>query len=296
MGVLRGNGMLDGSVAAPSSSRHMALEQEFVKFLLVKCGLRFITAFGYVKCIKKLIKETGEQTPTPEQTENFIFSMHERQYSYSYIHNTITAIQYYFRMNGSEITLGRQRKPKPIIKDTLTHAEIVTMFHHTKNIREKAILAVLTYSGIRNSELCNLKVQDIDLGVNTVRIIKGKGVKDGISMISSECSRIVGQYLMAFPRGQEEYLFTTLKKNNQYAGCDLRKLIKVIARRASITKRVYPHLLRHSISVLMLENGGDIFMLQKQLRHSLIETTLIYLRSIPFVAKNEYQKCVPNFV
>jgi len=76
----------------------------------------------------------------------------------------------------------------------------------------------------------------------------------------------------------------------------LRKLIKVVAHRAKIAKRVYPHLLRHSLAVNLLIRGANIVLIQQQLRHSLLETTMHYINSIVFGFKNEYEKYVPSYI
>lgn len=80
------------------------------------------------------------------------------------------------------------------------------------------------------------------------------------------------------------------------APCDIRKMVKVIAKRAKIEKRCYPHLFRHSLTANMLLRGADIISLKNQLRHSWLETTLHYANSIVFVKKNLYQKFAPSYI
>ena len=104
------------------------------------------------------------------------------------------------------------------------------------------------------------------------------------------------EYLKEYPRGPEQYLFSTLQKNNKMATGDIRKLVKIIGKRARIEKRVYPHLLRHSLTANMLLRGADIISLKNQLRHSWLETTLHYANSIVFVEKNLYQKFAPSYI
>src|SRR5256885_103921 len=100
--------------------------------------------------------------------------------SYSHIINTTLALERYSEFLGTPIHLGRPNKPKRIVAGTLTEAEIARMFSICRNIRERALLGMLAYTGIRNLELCNLHVKDIDFQNNTVFIKGGKGQKDGI--------------------------------------------------------------------------------------------------------------------
>lgn len=155
---------------------------------------------------------------------------------------------------------------------------------------------MLAYSGIRNLEICKLKVQDVLITQNAIRVINGKGLKDGISQIAPECTEILIKYLNEFPRGQDDFFFTTLVKKNRLATGDVRKWVKVIGKRACITKRVFPHLLRASMTANMLLRGADIISLKNQLRHAWLETTLLYANSIVFVEKNQYQKFAPSYI
>lgn len=209
---------------------------------------------------------------------------------------TALAIERYMEFLGTPIQLGRQKKPKVIIKETLTEGEITGMILSTKNIREKAILSLLAYSGIRNKELCNLKVKDVRFNENTITVICGKGLKDGISEIPPVCTKVVSEYLTIFPRLQNDFLFTTLRHKHCLDTRDVRKLVKTVSKRAKVAKRVYQHLFRHSLAANMLMRGASIITLRNQLRHTLLETTLHYINSIIFVEKNNYQKFVPSYI
>lgn len=269
--------------------------QAFEQFLLVRKGLQAITIHGYVGGARRFTSVVGNN-PTREQAEQYIAVIYSSDYSYSYKANTALAVEKYMEFIGNPIRFGRRKKPKTIIKNTLTEAEVTKLIFNCKNIREKAIITLLAYSGIRNRELCTLRVRDFDAGRNIVRIIQGKGLKDGISNISPECTRILLEYLKEFPREQEDLLFTTLKHNHPYSPGDLRKLTKVVAERAKLAKRVYPHLLRHSLSVNMILRGAHVVLIQRQLRHTLLETTMHYLNSIVFGEMNEYEKHSPSYL
>lgn len=268
--------------------------QAFEQFLVLS-GLQPISVQNYVGSMKRFCKKAGEN-PNEEDIKKFVFDLYTSKYSYSHKTNTILGIEKYMIFLGRPIHLGRQKKPRQIIKDTLTEAEVAKLIFSCKNIREKAIIALLAYSGLRNRELCNLKVKDVDLGKNQVTVIQGKGLKDSKCEISSECVKILLEYLNEFKRNPEDYFFTTLVKNNQYNHGDLRKLVHILGKRAKIERRIYPHLFRHSLSVNLLLRGANIFLIQKQLRHSLIETTFTYLNSIVIGMRNDYEKFCPSYV
>lgn len=264
-------------------------------FLVVRGGLMPVTVKGYVACVKRITRVIGEN-PDTYTVEKYVNDLYTSDYSYHHKINTVLALERYLEFLGRPTRFGRQRKPKPIIKDTLTEAEVTKLIFNSKNNREKAIISVLAYSGIRNLEICNLKLKDVLINQNALRIIKGKFAKDGLCEMTPECSAIIMQYLQEYPRGPEDYLFTTLVKGQRMQTGDIRKWVKVIAKRAKIEKRVYPHLLRHSLTANMLLRGADIISLKNQLRHSWLETTLHYANSIVFVEKNLYQKFAPSYV
>jgi integrase/recombinase XerD len=269
---------------------------EFEKFLLVRKGIGMVTLKGYNDSVRRLTRALKTQEPSHEQITNYIVAMHEKRYSYSHIVNTSLAIEWYMQFTGNPIKLGRPKKPKHIIKDTLTEAEITMLISVAKNTRERAIITLLAYSGIRNKELCELRVCDVNLGENMLRVLEGKGKKDRLINISGECSRIVINYLNEYQRRPDDYLFTTLRENKRYGTSDLRKLVNVLKNRAKINKRIYPHLLRHSLATNLLKRGANIYLIKEQLGHAFIETTEVYLRSFPIDIKHQYQMYVPSYV
>lgn len=269
------------------------MNQNFEKFLYIRKGLQPITVSNHMRAIKRIAKQCELNK---EQVENFVCNLYRSSYSYSYVANQVKSIEYWFEFIGEPIKFARQRKPKPIIKQTLTEAEITRLLFCCKNIREKAIVAVLAYSGIRPKELRNLKVQDFDFGSNELRILQGKGLKDSVIYISSACVKIILEYLVTYPKLSDNLLFVTadgLRPFNQYC---LRKLVKVLTKRAGLVKRVYPYLFRHSLATSMIARGADILTVKKQLRHSWIETTLLYISSLGYCAKNEYEKHCPCYL
>lgn len=273
----------------------MSNKEEFKRFLIVDKGLQQITVKSYAECAKRVTNLIG-QYPNHEKIKDYIYILYTSGYSYSHKTNTALALEKYMEFIKSPIYLGRQKKPKRMIKDTLSEGEITAILLCTKNLREKAIICLLAYSGIRNLELCNLKTRNLSITQNILTILKGKGLKDGVCEIPPCCTEVMINYLQVYPREHDDFLFTTLVKRNQMQTGDVRKIVKVVARRAKMVKRVYPHLFRHSMACNMLLRGANIITLQKQLRHSWLDSTLHYINSIIFTEKNNYQKHVPSYL
>lgn len=153
-----------------------------------------------------------------------------------------------------------------------------------KSLRDKAILELLFSTGLRVSELCSLD-SDLDLSRDEFSI-RGKGEKVRVVFLSDEAKRAVSAYLKA-RKDMEEALFVTIPPKNP-DGTDqkrtptrltprsVERMIKVYAAKAGITKKVTPHVLRHSFATDLLNNGADIRSVQQLLGHASITTTQIY--------------------
>ena len=277
---------------------YMTIEQEiknFEKHLLFKDGTEGITIKGHCENIKRMLKQV-QINPSVQQIEDYVLKLYEKKYSYNHTVNNLVAIEKYARFKGKEARFARPKKPKKLIVGFLTESEVSRIISSSRNIREKSILVLISYTGLRNQELCDLKVSDLDLGDNLVRVLKGKNSKERVVNMSGECTKILLKYLSEFPREESDYLFTSLLHNNKYQPTDLRKLVKVVAKRTDINKRIYPHLFRASLASNLLLRGAGILTIKEQLGHSDIGTTLEYIRSCPQRAKSEYDFYKPAYI
>lgn len=235
------------------------------------------------------------ENPTQAELTQYMYLLYKSEFSYAHKTNTALGLERWTEYRGEPIKFGRQKKPRTIIKETLSEAEITRMIMNAKNLREEAIISLLAYSGLRNGEICRLKMSDVDFGSGTVRVICGKGLKDRVCNVSTTCVRTLLSYISQYPRQPGDFLFTTLRNKNPYHGRDLQKLIRVVARRSGFVKRVWPYLFRHSLAVNILNRGADVFLVKTQLGHSLIETTMHYLNSLNYAGKSTYDKYAPSY-
>ena len=266
--------------------------KDFYNHLLVQGGLQKITVDGYRGVFKRFFK--GNQHFNKKTVEDYIAKMRQGNYSFSHIANTSMALEKLSEFLHKPIKLGRPRKPKQLIRNTLSEGEIARMLAACKNSREKALLSILIYTGLRNKELCKLETDDINIGELSLRVIEGKGSKDRFVYFTSECGQILSEYKSEYK--PNHIMFTTLVLHNPYNGWALRKMVKVVAKRAGIKKRVYPHLFRHSLACNLLNRGANIITIQSILGHADIRTTMIYARSSPQRVKQEYMFYNPSYL
>src|SRR5688500_7338676 len=144
--------------------------------------------------------------------------------------------------------------------------------------RDVAILELLYASGLRASELCDLKVRDVNLQVGCVRVL-GKGMKERIVPLGQAASEAVAKYLsdcrpnLAHDASERLFLSRTGKPLERVA---LWMLIEKYGRRSGLLKSISPHVLRHCFATHLLGGGADLRVVQELLGHSDISTTQIY--------------------
>lgn len=267
----------------------------FCEHLFLQKGLNQITVKGYQGTLKRFFREVGE--PTKETAEQYLKDMRMKDYSYSHISNTITVVSCYMGFIRWPIQVETPRRPKTLpAKEILTVGEIARLLAATKNSREKAMIAILAYTGLRNKEVCNLKVKHLDLGGNLVKVIDGKFRKDRVVPMSQECAQMITVYLSEYPRKQDDYLFTTLKRGRQYNGYALRQRIVAITGRVDIDKRIHPHLFRHSFITHLIDRGANVVSVQQFAGHKRLETTLAYTHLSPKRMQKEYLYFQPSYI
>ncbi|KND51508.1 MAG: integrase/recombinase XerD [Parcubacteria bacterium C7867-007] len=155
-----------------------------------------------------------------------------------------------------------------------------------KSLRDKAILELLFSTGLRVSELCSLNT-DLDLSRDDFPI-RGKGEKVRVVFLSDEAKTAVRAYLKA-RKDMDEALFvnippmpskdpekTSKRVPTRLTPRSVERMIKIYAAKAGITKKVTPHVMRHSFATDLLNNGADIRSVQQMLGHASITTTQIY--------------------
>jgi site-specific recombinase XerD len=141
--------------------------------------------------------------------------------------------------------------------------------------RNKAIILTFLDTGIRNSELRNTVIADVDLK-NKQMVVTGKGSKQRIVQLSSKTARGIWHYLAIRPEAlDDDPLFASNYEQN-FTRQGLSRLIKNIGQRANVPD-AHPHRFRHTFAITFLRNGGNMFVLQQLLGHSTLDMVKHYL-------------------
>jgi site-specific recombinase XerD len=157
-------------------------------------------------------------------------------------------------------------KKLPIV---LSVSEVQSMFTVCENMKHKAILSLLCCCGLRVSELINLKWEHLDRSRGVINILQAKGKKDRQVPFPVQLQKVL-EYKT------KPYVFSG-QFGEQYSARSVGEVMKQLATRAGIDKRVYTHLMRHNSFTHMAESGIDINIVQRIAGHSNVKTTNLYL-------------------
>jgi len=249
--------------------------------------------FIFLKNKKKELKKDIEKNIL----EYFSY-LKNRNLASSTICRTFVTIKVFFRFlkkeNLLKIDIDNYLKlPKiwHLVPYVLSYKEIENLLSQPNistflGARDKAILEVLYATGIRASEICNIKIKDVN--DNFIKV-KGKGNKERIVPIGKKAIEAIDFYL-SFRNDKNEFLFIT-KKIKKLDRITLWNRIKFYSKKAEIKKNISPHTLRHSFATHLLENGADIRIIQDMLGHEDISTTDKYTH----ISQNHLKKAFKTF-
>ncbi|MCL5874615.1 MAG: tyrosine-type recombinase/integrase [Candidatus Thermoplasmatota archaeon] len=221
----------------------------------------------------------------------------EKGYSKSTIYLYIRALQSFLLYLGLE-NLGHLKAPKrpQKVPNYLMNDEVTAIITNCRNLKERLVVKLLVYTGIRVSELCSIRVQDIDINSKTLKIRNGKGDKDRLVVFSDKVVSDLRLYIMEMKdsKGRTDFLFPT-SKSKRVSPVTIERVVRNIVKRSGIPKKVTPHTFRHTFATSLLRNGADLRIIQLLLGHSSISTTQIYTHMDDRALKMGYEKFIPSY-
>lgn len=273
------------------------LIEEFLNYLSVERGLAGNTISSYRRDLSKYLDylENNNITSLSQTTRNnitgFILSLKDRGLNSSSIARALVAVKMLYRFLASENYLKDDiasvfNLPKlwRRLPEVLSIEEVDSLLHGPDlrtwmGIRDRAALELIYATGIRVSEIANLRLDDLNLEIGFVRCT-GKGQKERIIPLGTQAIRSLIKYInkvrpRLLKQREQPYLFLS-RLGKRMSRQTFWKIIKTYAKRCGIKKEITPHTLRHSFATHLLERGADLRALQEMLGHSDISTTQIY--------------------
>ena len=273
------------------------------------------TIVSYERDLKKLLSYlsgiqgvTDWESVTSANINSYIQYLERRKYAASSISRSIAAIRAFFQYLVREKMISENpaetiRPPKsekkiPVI---LSVDQVTALLSQpdkktNKGIRDTAMLELLYATGIRVSELINLRVSDVNLNSGSIRCFSKK--RERFIPMYPYAMSILREYMERVRPGlissaQVEALFVNMG-GVRMSRQGFWKIIKYYQNKACIKKDITPHMLRHSFAAHLLENGADLRSLQKMLGHSDISSTLFYTQLVPNSIQDVYRNTHPR--
>ncbi len=272
------------------------LVADYLHYLVVERGLAANSVASYQNDLKKfsafLAEQEVELTAVDKKVVlDFLEAQTKAKLANASILRLVTSLRKFFQYLVEEgkvevdpMLLIDTPKKKASLPEVLSPKEVEALLKTPKTgealgLRDRAILEVMYATGLRVSELVNLKLADLHLELGIIQTI-GKGQKERLVPIGDVASKWVKLYLKQsrpklVKQKRNPYLFVNFH-GNQLTRQGIWKNLKALVKQAGIEKNVTPHTLRHSFATHILENGADLRIVQELLGHADISTTQLY--------------------
>ncbi|MFA8342278.1 MAG: site-specific tyrosine recombinase XerD [Rhodothermaceae bacterium] len=292
------------------------LLKEYLSILKLEKNLSDNSIASYRNDLEKFIRfcEIKKITDAEEVTSSMIIDFFVEQLKYEITTSTtaryLSSIKGFFKFlfHSNYIT----KNPTEKVESTKIHRKlpVVLSFDEVEEIlnsvdteakgglRNRAILEMLYSSGLRVSELINLKLNDLYFQDDVIRVI-GKGDKQRIVPVGSSAVSWVNKYLLNIrpfleKKEKSDNVVFLNNRGTKFSRMGMWKIVSKYVEAAEIKKDVHPHTFRHSFATHLLEGGADLRAVQEMLGHADISTTQIYTHIDRDYIKQVHKDCHPR--
>ena len=173
-------------------------------------------------------------------------------------------------------------KSRKRLPDILSRDEVLDILDHIINSKHKLLISLLYGSGLRVSEVCSLKIRDVNFNDLSLKIRNSKGHKDRVTLLSEKFIDPLKELIQG--RGGSEYIFLSLNRK-KYSVRTVQKIFTNALNKSSIQKSPTCHTLRHCFATHLVEAGVDIKTVKTLLGHKSVKTTMIYINLADPISK-----------
>ncbi len=272
--------------------------RRYVQYLQLERSYSKHTLAAYAEDLQKLLNYYSDEgidfrTVTLEQLDRFAGSLHERGVQPRSVARVLSGVRSFYRFlvlekelesDPTELLESPQRAKH--LPEVLSLEEIESIIDavdvsRPEGVRDRAIIEMLYSCGLRVSELCELKISETYFEEGYIRV-RGKGSKERLVPIGEQAIRRVREWFVCrqslkVQPGQEDYVFTSIRRGAKLSRITLFVYIKAYAEKAGVRKKISPHTFRHSFATHLLEGGANLRAIQAMLGHESIATTEIYM-------------------
>lgn len=258
---------------------------KFLDYLKYEKGFSDYTVKSYETDLREFYDFAGEFNVDIELVRKYLRKLYEDKYSSRSISRKVSTLKSYFKYLESEgiikdnfMRLISNPKIEKTLPNYLNYEDLEKLlaFPDRSNkygLRDALILEMLYSSGVRVSELANMKLNDIDFKERKILIL-GKGNKERYVYYGSKCAELLDKYLKLDHRDSPYLLIG--KRSDRLNEREIRSIVTDTAKKAGIEVHVSPHTLRHTYATHMLNDGADLKSVGDLLGHESLSTTQIY--------------------
>lgn len=241
------------------------------------------TREDYYRYVVRFLDFTGKDAMsiTYADIRRFIFYMVDTQESKASTINCYTAaIRFFFEYtlgyvwDSKKIPKMKRDRQLPVV---LSREQVSLLIDSMENYKHKAIMAVTYSSGLRVSETCRLRYEDILRSGKMIHVAKSKNRQDRYSILSDRCLQILTEYWYRYNRPMG-WLFPSTVRDEPLTTSSVEQFMKAHAKRLGFPDGVTPHTLRHSFACHLLEDGVSQTFIQQLLGHRSPNSTNVYLQ------------------
>ena len=287
------------------------LVERFITYIQIERGLSENTIISYKQELEKFFNFLDKNNLTASDADeniilDFIKSESKRGNSQSTQSHIISVLKSFYKFllidekvdvnPVSQIAYPKRWKtlPKYLSIDEVSQLLELPNLNTKLGLRDKAILELMYATGLRISEVVNLKLENIYFEESFLRIL-GKGNKERIVPFGKIASKHMKEYLQKsrpqlLKQGVSDFVFLN-RSGNKLTRQGLWKVIKGYGKKIGISNKLSPHVLRHSFATHLVEKGADLRSIQMMLGHSNITTTEIYT----YIARERVKKIYDQF-
>jgi len=241
--------------------------------------------------LNKFIKYIGDKDLKDiniQDIDGFLAFLRRNGYSPKSIYTAAVALKRFLEYHEIIEPLKNFEYPRrpSTLPRFLTYEEVYKMIDVAERIRDKLIIMLLYTTGIRVSELVNIKIMDINFEKNSIRVY-GKGGKEREVFFSRHVKPLLKKIIRR--RHPTEYLFKS-RGDKHISYVTVERIVRKIALKAGIYKKVTPHILRHSFATHALMKGMNLREIQELLGHASLKNTQIYAHIVRRKLYEDYSK------
>ncbi len=235
-------------------------------------GFSPLTSRNYSFFVEKFLKHANKDAKevTEDDAKAYLSEIFDTK-SKNTIMLAAASLKFFFKeILGKDFSNVKMPKKDSRLPEVLTKEEVKKLIDSADNEKSRLMMSLMYSTGLRVSEVVNLKIEDVNFSDRSGWVRRGKGAKDRLFVMPESLTKELEAFVK--DKGQK-YLFS---KEGPLTTRNIQKIIKGTKARAGISKKVTPHTLRHSFATHLLEQGTDIRVIQTMLGHSSLATTQVY--------------------